>query len=325
MSVKEWLLEENNPTVRYLALTELCDVSPDEKQAIEAKKEIMEKGVVPKILAKQAEGGYFDEPDKFYTAKYKGTVWQLIILAELLADPNDERIKKACEFILTNSQDKESGGFSMHRSAKKGGGRHSEVITCLTSNMVFSLIRLGYLSDSRVQHGIDWITKYQRFDDMVANPPKDWPYDRYEMCWGKHTCHMGVAKALKALAEIPANKRSAQVKRAIDNGVEYLLLHHIHKRSHDLTKTSRPGWRRFSFPSMYQTDILEILCILNKLGIKDERMQEAIDLVAAKKLDSGQWHLATTFNGRFQTNIEVKGKPSKWITLRALIVLKAYS
>ena len=29
-------------------------------------------------------------------------------------------------------------------------------------------------------------------------------------------------------------------------------------------------------------------------------------------------------NGRFQVNIERKGKPSKWITLNALEVLKGY-
>ncbi len=74
-----------------------------------------------------------------------------MILAELGADGNDDRIRKACEFILTHSQDFESGGFAYSTSVKKGGGRHSEVIPCLTGNMVWSLIRLGYLTDPRCQ------------------------------------------------------------------------------------------------------------------------------------------------------------------------------
>ena len=82
------------------------------------------------------------------------------------------------------------------------------MIPCLTGNMVFSLIRFGYLDDPRVQRGVDWITRYQRFDDGDGDP-QGWPYDKFEMCWGKHTCHMGVVKALKALAEIPADRRSA--------------------------------------------------------------------------------------------------------------------
>jgi len=317
----DWLLEKDNPTVRYFTLTEILDELENDPEVKEAKDEIMKNGIVPEILAKQKEG-YWETPKSFYTAKYKGTVWQLIILAELGADGRDERIKNACEFILENSQDHESGGFSMNTSAKTGGGRHSEVIPCLTGNMVWSLIRLGYMEDPRVQCGINWIVTCQRFDDGIKETPKGWPYDRFEICWGKHVCHMGVVKALKALAEIPADKRSKGVKNTIEGGAEYMLIHHVHKRSHNLSRVSKPGWLRFGFPLMYQTDVLEILGILTKLGYKDKRMQEAVDLVVSKQDDKGRWKLESTFNRRFQVNIEQKGKPSKWITLNALRVLK---
>jgi hypothetical protein len=75
---------------------------------------------------------------------------------------------------------------------------------------------------------------------------------------------------------------------------------------------------------MYQTDVLEILGILTKLGCKDERIQEAINIVVSKQDSVGRWKLANTFNGRFQVDVEEKGKPSKWITLKALKVLKKY-
>jgi len=191
-------------------------------------------------------------------------------------------------------------------------------------NMVWSLIRLGYLEDPRVKRGIDWITIFQRFDDGIEQPPKGWPYDKATSCFGRHSCHMGVVKSLKALAEIPAEKRSEDVMNTIEEGVEYLLKHHIHKRSHDLSRYSKPGWLRFGFPLMYQTDVLEILDILTKFSYKDERMREAVDLVINKQEKDGRWKLENTFNGRFQTNIEQKGKPSKWITLRALTVLKRF-
>ena len=76
---------------------------------------------------------------------------------------------------------------------------------------------------------------------------------------------------------------------------------------------------------MWQTDALEILGILTKLGYRDERMQEALNLVISKQDDQGRWELENTFNGRFQTNIERKGRPSKWVTLNALKVLKGLS
>jgi hypothetical protein len=320
----DWLLEEGNPSVRYFALTDLLGKPCSDYGVKVAKDKIMRIGTVPEILSKQNEKGYWVSPDRFYSAKYKGTVWQLIILAELAADEKDERVRKACEFILENSQDHESGGFSIWHSVKKGGGRYSGIIPCLTGNMVWSLIRFGYLGDPRVERGIKWITTYQRFDDGVSIRPKGWPYDKAYRCFGKHSCHMGVVKAVKALAEIPVEKRSENAKGAIEKAVDYLLKHHVYKRSHNLSRVSKPGWLLFGFPLMYQDDVLEILGILTKLGCKDDRMQEAVDLVVSKQDDNGRWRLESTFNGRFQTNIESKGKPSKWITLNALRMLKRY-
>ncbi len=226
----------------------------------------MTRGIVPKVLARQNADGSWAEPDRFYRDKYRGTVWQLLILAELGAAGGDPRIKKAGEFILENSQDRAEGGFSYDRSVKRGGGRPSGVIPCLTGNMVWALLRLGFGNDLRVRRAIDWIATYQRYDDGSPEPPRGELYDRYPMCWGKHSCHLGVVKALKAMAEIPPKRRSAAVKRSLAEGAEYLLKHHIFKRSHDLSQTAKPGWLRFGFPLMYNSDLIEILGILLSLG-----------------------------------------------------------
>lgn len=320
----DWLLEQDNPSVRYFALIDLLERSAVSSEVIEAKQEIMKIGAVPQILAKQKIGGYWGKLEDFYVrAKYKGTVWQLMVLAELGADGKEKRVESACEFVLDNVQDREGGGFS-YVGTKAGGGVHSAVLSCLTGNMVWSLIRLGYLEDARVQRGVDWITRYQRFDDGAEKAPKGWPYDKRDRCWGKHTCHMGVVKTLKALAEIPAERRSKEVKVTIDRAAEHMLLHHVHKRSHDLNRVSKPEWVKFGFPLMWNTDVLEALGILTKLGYRDKRMQEAIDLVVSKQDEQGRWMMENTFNGRFQANIEKKGKPSKWVTLNALKVLKLF-
>ena len=320
----DWLLGEENPSVRYFALKDLLSKSERNSDVVEARQRIMEIGIVPEILAKQKPGGYWGNPEDFYIrSKYRGTVWQLIILAELGADGKDERAARTCEFILRNSQDRQSEGFA-YIGTEKNGGQHSGVIPCLTGNMVWSLIRLGYLADARVQKGIEWIAKYQRFDDKIKEAPRGWPYEEKPRCWGRHCCHMGVVKALKALAEIPADRRSAEVNDTLKKGVEYLLKHHIFKRSHDLNRVSKPSWLQFGFPLMWQTDALEILGILTKLGCRDERMQETVDLVVSKQDEKGRWLLESTFNGRFLVNIEHKGKQSKWVTLNALRALKTY-
>jgi hypothetical protein len=321
----EWLLEEDNPSVRYFTLTDILDKPLNDPEVASAKKAIMANGTVPKILAKMNSAGYWETPSSFYTAKYKGTVWQLLTLAELGADPTDPKVKAACEFIIQNSQHTESHGFSMAHAEKTGGGRQSVVIPCLTGNMVFSLIRLGFLDDARVQAGIEWINRYQRFDDADGEgAPKGWPYDKFVMCYGKHTCHMGVAKALKALAEIPTQKRNNTTQTTIQTGAEYFFKHHIYKQSHNLAKVSKPGWLKLGFPLMYQTDVLELFGILSALGYKDSRMQEAADFIVSKQNTEGRWKLESTFNGKSQTNIERKGEPSKWITLNALKALKQF-
>lgn len=319
-----WLLEKENPSVQFFSYVDLLGLAHQDERCLKAKKEIMKRGVVPKILAKQKKGGYWEKSEDFYIrTKYKGTVWQLIILAELGANGNDERIKKTCEFVLRISQDRQSGGFS-YLGNQKSGGYHSCVLPCLTGNMVWSLIRMGYLQDPRVERGIDWITTFQRFDDGTSRAPRGWPYEKRDVCWGKHTCHMGVVKALKALEEIPERKRSSAMKSTIEEAAEYLLQHHIYKRSHDLTKVAKPKWLKFGFPAIWDLDVLETLTLLTRLGFKDPRMREAMDLVLAKQDERGRWKLENSFNGRFQVDIEKKGKPSKWITVNALKALKGF-
>lgn len=320
----EWLLDPDNPSVRYFTLTRILNEPSSTKDARNAREDIMNRGTVPEILKLQNAEGFWGEPKKFYTAKYTGTVWQLLILGELGADGKDPRIARACEFILEHSQEPGSGGFSAYKSEKSGGGLPGYVIPCLTGNMVWSLIRLGCLDDQRVHKGISWITRFQRFDDGETSPPKGWPYDRYEMCWGKHSCHLGVVKTLKALSEIPSQMQSITTQETIQKGIDYILAHHIYKKSHDYKSVSKPGWLKLGYPLMYQSDILEILLILTRLNCRDTRMQDAMDIVVSKQDPDGTWKLENSYNGKFLSNIEKKGKPSKWITLQALQVMKSY-
>ncbi|MEW6367641.1 MAG: nitrogen fixation protein NifH [Acidobacteriota bacterium] len=319
----EWLLEPECPAVRYATLTGLLGRSSRHAEVREAHASIMRTGVVPAILDRQEPEGHWGKPDSFYTAKYRGAVWQLIVLAEHFADPRDVRVRRACEFVLAYSQDRSSGGFSYQRAKRAGGGLPSGVIPCLTGNLVWSLLRLGYLGDERVDHGIDWLTRFLRFDDGESAPPDDWPYNRWEMCYGRHTCFMAVVKGLKAFAAIPEKRRSAAVQRTIEAGAEFMLRHHVYKQSHHPGRVAKPGWTRFGFPRMYQTDALEIALLLLALGYRDERLREAIDLVRSRRGSDGRWVLHDTMNGKFQVDIEERGRPSKWITLSALRVLQA--
>ena len=316
-----WLLEKDNPSVRYFALKDILGKAENDPEVKSARKEIMTSGIVPRILEKQNDDGSWGVPENFYVnAKYTGTVWNIIVLGELGADGHDKRIKKTAEFILSRSQDKQSGGFAY--ASANDGGNHEKVVPCLTGNMVFSLIRFGFRDDPAVKHGVEWITKYQRFDDAIEQRPKGWPYDRFQNCWGKHTCHMGAVKSLKALAEIPPEQRTKAVKDTIKNGAEYLLIHRLYKSSHDPKVIAKTFWVNFGFPTLWKIDALEMLGVLVKLGYHDERMRDTIELLVSKQDAQSRWKMEKSWNSRLLVSLEKDGKPSKWVTLQALRILK---
>src|SRR5512137_1447368 len=75
-----WLLQGGDHAVRYHTLSGLLGAAPDDPEVAAARRAIMAEGTVPQILAAQGPDGHWGERDRFYNAKYRGTVWQLIIL-----------------------------------------------------------------------------------------------------------------------------------------------------------------------------------------------------------------------------------------------------
>jgi hypothetical protein len=88
-----------------------------------------------------------------------------------------------------------------------------------------------------------------------------------------------------------------------------------------------PAWTQFSFPTGYHYDVLRGLDYLRRAGVTpDARMAEAVDLVVQKRGQDGRWRLENPHPDQLDLGMdEAEGKPSRWITLRALRVLDWYS
>jgi len=86
-------------------------------------------------------------------------------------------------------------------------------------------------------------------------------------------------------------------------------------------------WTRFAFPTWWHYDVLRGLEYLHRAGVKpDERVAEAIDLVASKRDSNGRWPLEVRYPGVMPIELdEGVGQPNRWITLRALRVLDWYA
>jgi hypothetical protein len=82
-------------------------------------------------------------------------------------------------------------------------------------------------------------------------------------------------------------------------------------------------WTRFAFPTWWHYDVLRGLDYFRLAGVApDERVAEAIELVASKRDGEGRWLLETRYAGPMPAEIdEGEGRPSRWNTLRALRVL----
>jgi hypothetical protein len=86
------------------------------------------------------------------------------------------------------------------------------------------------------------------------------------------------------------------------------------------------SWARFAFPTWWRYDVLRGLEYLRSTGVTpEERMAEAIKLVASKRDGDGRWLLEIRYPGVLPTDsVESEGRPSRWNTLRALRVLRWY-
>jgi hypothetical protein len=109
-------------------------------------------------------------------------------------------------------------------------------------------------------------------------------------------------------------------------GQEYLLERRLFRRR-STGVVIDAAWTRFAFPTWWHYDVLRGLEYLRRAGVApDERVAEAIDLVASKRDDEGRWPVETRYPGKMPVETdEGEGRPSRWNTLRALRVLDWYS
>jgi hypothetical protein len=193
-------------------------------------------------------------------------------------------------------------------------------LSCLTGNTVAALLRLGYEGDRRVQRAIEWLIKVQNRDGGWLCPY--WSAHAKD----KHGCFYGTIGPLAALSELPKRDRIHALRLTIERGAEFLLMHRLFKADHHNYSVMNKSWLKLCFPSFYRYSILHGLDVLTKLGYtKDRRMSDAIEILLRKQSRNGTWILESAPTGRMHTDLGVVGKPSKWLTMTALRILKRIS
>jgi hypothetical protein len=324
-----WLLESDpvNPGVRYFALRELLERPVDDPEVIAAQQATMAGGVVAAILAAQAPEGYWVEPGPGYYPKYTGTIWQIIFLAQLGADGSDSRVRTGCEYVLEHARSP-YGGFS-------AGADPAGMVHCLQGNLAAALLDFGYLEDERIQAALDWLARSITGEGIAPAEQREASprYYRsgnsapgFQCAANNHLpCAWGAVKAMLALSKVPAHVRTPIMRAAVETGAAFLLGCDPAVADYPTAYGTKPSrsWFQFGYPIAYVTDMLQNLEVLTALGYGDDpRLGPALALLRDKQDAQGRWPMAYSYNGKSWVDIEEKGKPSKWVTLRALRVLK---
>jgi hypothetical protein len=321
-----WLLESKDPGPRYLAMRDLLELPTSDPELIAARKAAHVQGPIAILLEHMHPEGYWSKAGPGYFPKYFSTVWSLILLAQLGASIHcDQRISRACEYILDHSLSG-NGQFSMN-------GTPSGTIDCLQGNLCASLVSLG-CNDPRIELAYEWMARSVTGEGIAPMSERDAPLRYYAGKCGsnfacgandKKSCAWGAAKVMLAFAVWPKERRTPRIDHAIQQGADFLLGVDPATGGYPTGYTDKPSgnWWKFGFPVFYITDILQIVEAL--VGVeygKDPRLANALQLIRDKQDAQVRWALEYDYTGKIWVDPGRKKEPNKWVTLRALKVLK---
>ncbi|HTW55935.1 MAG TPA: hypothetical protein VMG36_05770, partial [Thermoplasmata archaeon] len=305
-----WLLRSNDPSVRYLALTEVLGRSPRSRAVRSARTEISHGRRLRALLSGQRTDGGFGV---HWYKKWAGTTWRLVSAVELAAPPDDAIVRRAAEHLLAELP-------SLDREPRRIRGRfrlHASVI----GNPLGVCARLGMADDPRVRRIAHALVRWQ------------WPDGGWN-CDGtpgaRHSSFYESLAPLWGLSEYRRATHDPAVAPAIDRAAELFLRHRLFRSCHG-NAVMDPRWTRLHYPLYWHYDILQALRVLDRAGrLADPRAREALDLLESKRAADGTWRAEGRFWRRGlvrAANTEVvdwgRDGPNEMITLNALRVLVA--
>jgi hypothetical protein len=340
-----WLLEDDRtqPAIRYYALRDILGRDSRNNEVKAAKAAVMASGPVPVILAAQHPKGYWGAPGPRFT----GTMPALVFLAQFGADGVNQRIRAGCGILLSRYIDSDGSPYD---------GTY-----CTAASMVAALIDFGWLGDHRLQTALEWLAQSITGERVADASNRDADKGDHGSrnstssfaCSHRNAnlpCAWGAIKAMIALDKVPPAQRTRKVQEAIKRGVDFLLSRDPAVADYPFGRGNKPSstWFKFYYPLLSEADVLQNLEVLVALGqAQNPRLANALDLVIGKQDAQGRWRLDRTYRELADTQEErvyywyhnslrlhvtyreladiqeKKGQPSKWVTLRALRVLKA--
>ena len=310
MTVIDWLLD-SDPSIRWQVMQDLTH-RPAWEVAAERSR-IATEGEGARLLALQADDGRWG--GAAWNRGGDSTMHVLMLLRELGLDPASDQACRAVELV----RDRVTWRGCGPRECDDNAFFEGELEPCINAQVAV----VGAYFGQDVQGIVDRLLGEQLTDGGWNCEAPD---RSTRSSFNTTIC------VLEALLECERVGTAAPaVTEARLRGQEYLLERRLFRRRStgqpiERDRKSGGSWTRFAFPTWWHYDVLRGLEHLRSAGVTpDERMAEAIKLVASKCDGEGRWLLETRYPGvsALQTD-ESEGRPSRWNTLRALRVLRWY-
>lgn len=310
-SVIGWLLD-SDPSIRWQVMRDLTGAS-DEEVAAERTR-VATEGTGARLLALQGADGRWG--GAAWNRGWNSTMHVLMLLRDLGLDPASDQACRAVGLVRDRVTWQGCGPPECDSNSFFAG----EVEPCINGQVA----AVGAYSGQDVR-GI--------VDRLLAEQLPDGGWNCEAANGSTRSSFNTTICVLEALLEHELNVESSpEVTTARLRGQEYLLERRLFRRRSTgaVIERDRKGgaaWMRFAFPTWWHYDVLRGLEYLRRAGVApDERVAEAIDLVASKRDDDGRWPLEVRYPGEMPVEIDDgEGRPSRWNTLRALRVLDWYS
>ncbi len=307
-----WLLSSGDPSIRYLALTEVLGRPPDDHEVQLARAQLPGGWRVQALLNGQMPDGGFGGN---HYRKWTGTHWRLVSLVELGMGASDERVAAAAECVL------EWQARTVERGSTIIDGR-TRIHASIPGNALAVSCRLGLANDPRAHALAECLVQSQWPDggwncDARPEAAKSSFYESLAPMWGLTEYH-------RATGHLPA-------KTAAERTAELLLRHRLYRSSTN-GDVIHPDWVRLRYPLYWHYDVLQALLMLSRIGmIKDARAADALAILRQRQRADGTWRPqgyywrrpGTSGSGAEEVVDWGRGGPNEMITLNALRVLRA--
>ena len=309
-SVIQWLLD-SDPSIRWQVMQDLIGAPADEVAAERAR--VATEGAGARLLALQGADGRWG--GAAWNRGWNSTMHVLMLLRDMGLDPASDQARRAVGLVRDRVTWKGCGPQECDDNPFFAG----EVEPCINGQVAAAGAYFG--QDVR---GI--------VDRLLGEQLPDGGWNCEAANGSTRSSFNTTICVLEALLEYElADGSSAEVTRARLRGQEYLLERRLFRRlSTGEVINDRKGdhnWTRFAFPTWWHYDVLRGLEYMRRAGVvPDQRVTEAIELVESKRDSDGRWPLENQHPGTMAVELdEGEGRPSRWITLRALRVLDWYS